>query len=96
MKSQRMDNLLLRFGVVVRNGLSLALFFCQTTSNKFQFLKCMLHVQLDYLFSSQSTMAPICRAVDVFAVAVAVYLALDILDVQSGLLNSHQYPHWTR
>ena len=76
MKSRRMDNLLLRFSVVVRNGLNLALFFV-----RLQFLKCMLHVQLNYLFPSQSIMAPICRAVVVFAVAFAVFLALDILDV---------------
>ena len=49
----------------------------------------MLHVQLDYFFRSQSIIAWICRAVLLFAVAVVVYLAFDILDVQSGLQNRY-------
>ena len=34
MKSQRMENLLLRFGIAVRNGLNLALFFFLSDSVK--------------------------------------------------------------
>ena len=52
-------------------------------------------MQLDYLFLSQSIMAPICRAVDAFAVAVAVYLTLDILDVQSGLQKRYNRNSYT-
>ena len=35
MKSRRMDNLLLRFGIAVRNGLNLALFFIRLRQTNF-------------------------------------------------------------